>query len=472
MNQEREVCKENTMTIVQTLEQLGFITNRKKSVLIPTQRLVFFGFIIDSVEFKIFLTEEKLQKIILCAKKLLEKKVVIIRDLASFIGLIINAFYAVFEAPLHYRALERNKVKGLGVNMNFDDTVVLSDSSTYELKWWLKNVISKNGKKIRPPKVSLRCRTDASLTGWGAIDMTSKISAQGRWSATEASFHINHLELLAMFFALQSLYSSKCSVHIEIQSDNVSAVSYCNDFGGMASEAMDSVARMMWNWCIERDIHISAVYIPGCLNTADFFSRNFSESTEWMLKRDIFVRVCKNCFTPDIDLFASRLSKQLDRFVSWFPEPGASFYNAFTIDWSSYKPYLFPPFNLVGKVVNKLVKDEVEQAILIFPLWPAQSWFPLLLECISSFPMRLPRHKDLLTLPYNGNAHPLCRRMKIIAVEVSGWPSKVQAFREKLQRSSLGPGVQGRRNNIDMLGTGGALGVIQGQTIPFIRLKP
>ena len=51
---------------------------------------------------------------------LIDKKFVIVRDLASFIGSIINAFYAVLEAPLHYRQLEMNKLLGLGQMMNFD----------------------------------------------------------------------------------------------------------------------------------------------------------------------------------------------------------------------------------------------------------------------------------------------------------------------------------------------------------------
>ena len=59
MNKEFEVCLQNTHTICTVLESLGFTINKKKSVLEPTQRIIFFGFIIDSVEFKVFLTEEK-----------------------------------------------------------------------------------------------------------------------------------------------------------------------------------------------------------------------------------------------------------------------------------------------------------------------------------------------------------------------------------------------------------------------------
>ena len=73
MNKNKAVCQKNTMTMVNTLQSLGFTINYKKSSLVPSQKIVFFGFLIDSVQFKIFLTEEKVQKIMLKAKHLLEK---------------------------------------------------------------------------------------------------------------------------------------------------------------------------------------------------------------------------------------------------------------------------------------------------------------------------------------------------------------------------------------------------------------
>ena len=74
MNQDEVVCKNNTNTITSTFQTLGFTVNEKKSVLIPTQRIVFFGFIIDSVEFKVYLTEEKLQKLLLKTTHLLHTR--------------------------------------------------------------------------------------------------------------------------------------------------------------------------------------------------------------------------------------------------------------------------------------------------------------------------------------------------------------------------------------------------------------
>ena len=77
-----------------------------------------------------------------------------------------------------YIIMERNKLEGLGKNMNFDNEVVLSETSTEEIQWWYTNVRSKKGKKIRPIKAQKHCRTDASFQSWGAIDLDYDESAQ------------------------------------------------------------------------------------------------------------------------------------------------------------------------------------------------------------------------------------------------------------------------------------------------------
>lgn len=471
LNQDRMICKDNTETIMGTLERLGFVINRKKSSIVPMQRMVFFGFIIDSVEFKIYLTEEKVQKILLKAKLLLEKGIVVVRDLASFIGLIINAFYAVLEAPLYYRELERNKLQGLGADFNFDNEVILSSQSIVELEWWCQNIRAKNGKRIRPEKVHVRCRTDASLDGWGAIDLNSDTYTNGRWTSQEATYYINHLELLAIFYALQSLYKDKQGIHIEFQSDNICAVKYVMDMGGISSTSLDRLARDIWQYSLRRNIFLSASYIPGIQNTADYFSRNFSDSTEWMLKVSIFQRLCKQFFTPDIDLFASRLNKQLDVYMSWFPSPGASGCDAFTVDWGLYQPYIFPPFNLIGRVINKIVEDNVDRVLLICPYWNSQIYWPVLIEHLCDFPVRLPRHRDLLTMPHSGELHPLRKSLRMIGVTISGRCCRVREFRQKLQVLSPTLGAEVLTGSTGTLGGTGLFGIVSDKLIPFGHLK-
>ena len=262
MNRDKIICRQNALLIADTISSLGYDVNREKSVLEPTQRIVYFGFILDSVQFKVFLPSEKVQKIINLARFLLSKESVVVRDIASFIGMIINAFYAILEAPLHYRQLERSKIAGLGLSRNFDRLTYLSEASKAELVWWINNVERKNGKQIRPRKPSFLIQTDSSLLGWGAYQKNTGVSIGGRWSLLEADNHINFLELLAIFNALRSFCSEMRSVHISIQSDSTCAVAYICNMGGMTSPKMDNLATEIWEWCIEREIfYLLLIYV-------------------------------------------------------------------------------------------------------------------------------------------------------------------------------------------------------------------
>ena len=435
MNPIESLCAENASLMADCISALGYDINEEKSVFVPTQRIKYFGFIIDSVLFMVFLPEEKVQKIKNMANFLFSEKIVVVRDLASFIGLVINAFHAVLESPLHYRPLERDKIRGLGEFMNFNQKVSLSPESLQELSWWIENIERKNGKSIRQQKSIVLIQTDASLQGWGAYHKNNKNSIGGRWSLAESNNHINYLELLAIFYALQAFCYDQVSIHISIQSDSSSAVSYITRMGGMTSKKMDLLATKIWQWCIERDLYISASHISSTENfKADFSSRHFSDSTEWMVKKDIFLRICDQCFIPDIDLFASRLNYRLERFVSWFPEPGAFKYDAFSFCWNEFQPYIFPPFNLISSILNKITQDRVKRAILVIPHWVSQPWFPLILSMIISFPIRLPRHRDLLTLPHNSELHPLRNKMSLVAVTVSGVRLQQEKFQEVLSK--------------------------------------
>lgn len=60
-----------------------------------------------------------------------------------------------------------------------------------------------------------------------------------------------------------------------------------------------------------KSIFITAVHTPGKENVIpDNLSRIVSDSSEWKLNDDVFHAVCTTFFTPDIDLFASRLNSQ------------------------------------------------------------------------------------------------------------------------------------------------------------------
>ena len=48
--------------------------------------------------------------------------------------------------------------------------------------------------------------------------------------------------------------------------DNVTAIAYANNMGGMKSETGNNIACRIWNFYTENKLWISAAHIPGKIN--------------------------------------------------------------------------------------------------------------------------------------------------------------------------------------------------------------
>ena len=93
--------------------------------------------------------------------------------------------------------------------------------------------------------------------------------------------------------------------------------------GGIKSQKCNELSVQIWSWCIDKNLWLSATYLPGVQNEADYSSRHFNENVEWMLDKQIFKKITQHWPFPQVDMFASRLNKQLEQFVSWKPHPDA-----------------------------------------------------------------------------------------------------------------------------------------------------
>ena len=110
--------------------------------------------------------------------------------------------------------------------------------------------------------------------------------------------------------------------------------------------------------------------------------------------------------TPSVDLFASRINKQLDCYVSFRPDPEAFAVDAFSFPRRGFEFYAFSPFSLIPKVLQKAQQDN-SSGVLIVPLWRAQVWWPVLKKMAKREPVTL-GGVDTLTLPsHPEKQHPL-----------------------------------------------------------------
>ena len=456
-------CKRNVEDTSALFTKLGFTIHPRKSVFTPAQTLTFLGFVLNSLDMTVTPTQEKVEKTISACSQLLERGEVSILDVARVIGIIVSNFPGVQFGPLHYRALEHDKTKALASRAgNFQANMTLSAASVRELEWWISNIPFAK-KLISHPPPTVVIQSDASKKGWGAVCNGSKIG--GRWTPSEASRHINVLELQAAFFGLKSFAAQATSTHTQLQLDNSTAVAYINNMGGSKSSELDHLAHEIWDWAIHQDSWISAVHIPGTTNLeADEQSRNFSDKHEWALNNHVFKDIFSVYQELNLDLFASRLNNKLSKFCSWKPDPDCAHVDAFSINWSSYHFYAFPPFSLIPRCLQKVIQDRAK-GVLVVPLWPTQSWFPLLLQQLYQQPWILLPDKSLLQHPTTAQPHPLWEQLKLMVCPISGIPSESTAFLETLPTSSWHPGDRVPQNNIKLILKSGLPFVVKGRLI-------
>ena len=368
-----EDCQESLDMLVQQLRELGFVVHPEKSVCTPTKQLVFLGFQLDSERFRVYLTEDKEEKFIRAASDLLRRDQPTIREVAGLVGLMVAFAQAFSYAEAYVKHIEKDKIDALAAAKgDFNARMRLSRQSVQEVQWWL-DCIRKSGRPVRRGNPEIVLYADASNEGWGAHVQAR--TAGGRWDETEAEDHINVLELQAVKLGLESLCTEIEDQHIRVMSDNTTAISYLNHHGGVKSGRCNQVAQEIWQWAEARQNWLSAAHIPGIENViADYKSRNFEDNIEWSLSDRLFERIVDRFGEPDIDLFASRLNHKVDRFVSWSPEPGAFAIDAFSLVWTDFKFYAFPPFSLVGRTVEKILEDEA-RGVIVVPWWPSQPWW-------------------------------------------------------------------------------------------------
>ena len=250
----------------------------------------------------------------------------------------------------------------------------LTDDCKTELQWWVDNVLSSQN-VITHGQPSSTLTTDASQNGWGAV--YNEISTGGFWSNEEKSFHINCLELLAVFMGLQTFCKTYYNTHIRILTDNTTTIAVLNHMGASHSDPCNRLGKEIWEWCISRKIWLSAAHIPGVCNIqADFESRRTNDTTEWTLdSTSLRNALSQLSLCPTIDLFASRLNAQFSRYVSFKPDPGAVATDAFSLNISCETFYAFPPFSVINSFLQRVREDQAS-GILVLPNWPTQSWFP------------------------------------------------------------------------------------------------
>ncbi|KAI2645695.1 ORF V: Enzymatic polyprotein [Labeo rohita] len=116
--------------------------------------------------------------------------------------------------------------------------------------------------------------------------------AQGLWSGRHHSWHINCLEMLAVFRALKYFLPDLRDRHVLVRTDNTAVVYYINYQGGLRSRPLYKLAHQILVWSQDKLLSLLAVHVPGHLNVgANVLSRQGPRPGEWMLHPEVFIQL-------------------------------------------------------------------------------------------------------------------------------------------------------------------------------------
>ena len=171
-------CSVNISETVNLLDSLGFTMQ-------PPQIIIFLGFVLNSQNMTIRLTNEKAKEIKELCCKYVKNREITIKEFAQMVGKLVAAEPGVEYAPIYIKSLEIEKDRKLKEsNGNFESKMIISNESVKTLSWWIENVESSFKPLVRKdPELVLK--TDSSKTGWGGVIDNTTLKTSGFWSYEE-----------------------------------------------------------------------------------------------------------------------------------------------------------------------------------------------------------------------------------------------------------------------------------------------
>ena len=243
--------------------------------------------------------------------------------------------------------------------------------------------------------------TDASMSGWGAI--LDGQTAKGVWGCDLRSYHINFLELMAVYLALQRFERLVLGCHVRIRTDNTTTMCYINKQGGLRSPVLDDLARKLALWCDSRLASISAVHVPGLQNLgADLLSRGRYRYEDWALHSGVVNQIFSRYGRAEADLFAAAKNATCALFFA-LEDSAPLGTDALAHEWPRKLLYAFPPLQLISPALER-IRLRAHSVLLVAPGWG--SWRSEIASLLYDQPWRLPPLRDLVSQADRSILHP------------------------------------------------------------------
>jgi ribonuclease HI len=458
-------------TTIHVLDQAGFVINQKKSHPQPVQRLQFLGVDWDSLLAMSFLPKDRAIVLRDTALAFMAPSATkSARQFKRLLGLIAASLQTVPFARLRMRPIQIFfNSQWSAETQSLEQPIAVPQTLVEHFHWWTELTNLTQGLKWIKAGPTRVLTTDACMRSWGAHLLSKRV--QGRWTLSQQSLHINVLELQAVFNALKAFLPDVRGRSVLVQTDNTATLYYINKMGGTKSRELCALTWDLLLWCMLHQIDLVAAHIPGEENVlADRLSRHILPYHEWELAERVVQRIFQYWSTPDVDLFATVENRKLSRFCAIRYYPEVEMVNAMALTWTNKFLYAFPPLPMIRQVLMK-VQREGAVMILIAPKWTMRDWFPILLDLLIDYPLRLPAIRELVTQEDGKLMHHNPAELQLVAWMISGIGWLQQGFHKRLQQQSWRLEQRQRIRAISLAGSILPSGVNHRMLIPLLQLS-
>ena len=430
----RDLLLSHLQVVLQCSQSVGFLINWEKSFLVPSQGPSYLGAVLDFPRQIARPPDRRIESLILLISRLVVSPSAPARLWQQFLGHLASLKDLVVDCLFMSRPLQIYFLRHFCPLQDSPDLLIpLTPQIKVFCLAWASREFLLPGKRFVPPPPLFTLTTDASNFGWGAS--LPPLHLSGQWSPQDRCLHINQQELKAVSLALQGFLPLLRGHPTLVRSDSLTVVAYINHQGGTHSVPLCLETLRLLTWCRQEGIALSASHIPGQQNlVADFLSRGKFLPSEWSLHPSVFLQIRQVHPLLAVDLFASSLAHLLPCYCARTDDPDAWALDAFSIPWSDFLGYAFPPFALLPRVLEKVASDRAS-LLLIAPFWPKRPWFPWLLSLLAGQPRSLPVFPGLLRQPISLTQHPNPGVLHLTLWPLSAQPGVRQAFLSGLPNS-------------------------------------
>ncbi len=187
--QSRDTLLSHIDSLLIHLESLGLCVNRRKSILAPSQSILYLGVCIDSLEMRARLSRERVAAILSYLRHFREGSSVHLKEFQRLLGLMASASAVCHLGLLHMRPLQlwlKTRVPWTAWTSGRLSIAVTRGCIEALAPWRNPNFFSR-GVPLGLVTSRVVVTTDASTLGWGAV--CEGMPASGQWSEHRSDAH-------------------------------------------------------------------------------------------------------------------------------------------------------------------------------------------------------------------------------------------------------------------------------------------